>query len=101
MRSTKLFTVSVAASFLLGAVAHASEAPGLPWNVGGFQRVSVVGTQNYPGLHWTSGIGMGTAASLGRSAGSFQRVEVAKAEHDSEPDWTSTIGTGAAASLER
>jgi hypothetical protein len=101
MRSIKLFSVSVAASLFLGAVAHASEAPALPWNVGSFQRVSVVGAQHYPERHWTSVIGMGTAASLGRGVGSLEGGELAKAQHDPDPDWTSTIGTGMAASLER
>jgi hypothetical protein len=82
MRSIKLLTVSVAASLLLGAVAHASDAvgvrvgnatkttavtaPRLPWDVGSLQRVSVAGPQRYPGLHWTSVIGTGTAGSLER-----------------------------------
>lgn len=92
MRSTKLFTVSVAASLFLAAVAHASDAPGLPWGAGSMQRVSEVGARHYPGLHWTSGIGMGTAASPGRGGG---------AQHYPDPDWTATIGTGTAASLER
>jgi hypothetical protein len=83
MRATKLFTVSVATSLLLGAVAHASDAAGvsegnariseavtgssLPWNVETSQRVSVAGAQNNPEPHWTSEIGTGTAAALERS----------------------------------
>jgi len=104
MRSIKLFTVSVAASLLLGAVAHAADAvtgAGLPWSVASFQRISVVGPQQYPGLHWTSVIGTGTAASLGRGVGSFQRVAQASAQRDPEPDRTATIGAGTAASLKR
>jgi hypothetical protein len=101
MRSTKLFTIPVAASLLLAAVAHASDAPSLPWNVGSFQPVSVAGAQRYPELHWTSVIGTGTAASLGRGVGSFEGGELAMAQHDPDRDWTSTIGTGTAASLER
>jgi hypothetical protein len=101
MRSAKLFTVSVAASLLMGAVAHASDAPCLPWNVGSFQRVSAVEAQQYPGLDRTSVIGTGTAASLGRSVGSFEGGELAKVQHDLDPNWTSAIGTGMAASLQR
>jgi hypothetical protein len=101
MRSAKLFTVSVAASLLLGAVAHASDAPGLPWNLGSFQRVSAVGAQQYPGLHWTSVIGTGTAASLGGGVSSFQGVGLVNAQHDPGSDWTAMIGTGTAASLKR
>jgi len=83
MRATKLFTVSVATSLLLGAVAHASDAAsvgegsarisevvtgtGLPWNVETFQRVSPAGAQYDPELPWTSAIGTGTAAALERS----------------------------------
>jgi hypothetical protein len=83
MRATKLFTVSVATSLLLGAVAHASDAAGvsegsarisevvtgtsLPWNVETSQRVSPARAQNDPEPHWTSAIGTGTAAALERS----------------------------------
>jgi hypothetical protein len=117
MRAVKLFTVSVAASLLLGAAAHASDAAGisegsarksdvvqgasLPWNVETFQRVSPAGAQHYPELHWTSAIGTGTAAALQRNVGSFQRVSPANAQHYPELDWTSTIGTGTAAGLKR
>jgi len=101
MRSARLFTVSVAASLLLGTVAHASDAPGLPWNVGSFQRVAAIESQDYPGLHWTSVIGTGTAASVGRGVGSFEGGALAKVQRDPAPNWTSTIGTGMAASLER
>ncbi|MDB6046384.1 MAG: hypothetical protein JWM63_4935 [Gammaproteobacteria bacterium] len=116
MRVTKLFTVSVAASLLLGTVAHASDSPGvaegsvrrsevvtrtgLPWNVETFQRVSPTGAQYYSGLHWTSAIGTGTAAALERGDDSFQQASPAKAQH-TEPVWTSMIGTGTAAALER
>jgi hypothetical protein len=101
---TKLFTVSVGASLLLGAVAHASDAAGvgearLPWNVETFQRVLPAEAQ-YPELVWTSAIGTGTAAALERGA-SFQHASPAKAQYYPEPDWTSTFGTGAAAALER
>ena len=79
MRTTRLFTVSVATSLLLGAVAHASDAAsvsegsagisevvtgtGLPWNVETSQGVSPAGAQNDPEPHWTSAIGTGTAAA--------------------------------------
>jgi hypothetical protein len=100
MRSTKLFTVSVAASLLLGAVAHASDAPSLPWS-GSFQQVPVAGSRDYPELHWTAVIGAGRAALPGTGVGTFQPVPLVSAQSDPEPDWTATIGTGAAASLER
>jgi hypothetical protein len=79
MRATKLFTVSVATSLLLGAVAHASDAAGvgegragaevvtgtgLPWNVETSQRISPAGAQHNPELDWTSAIGTGTAAAV-------------------------------------
>jgi hypothetical protein len=101
MRSVKFFTVPFAASLLLGAVAHATDAPGLPWNSGSVQQVAVMEPGRYPELHWTTVIGTGTAASLGRSEGSFEPVPLVAAQHDSEPDWTAAIGAGSAASLER
>jgi hypothetical protein len=101
MRSTKLFTVSVAASFLLGSAAHAADSPSLPWSVGGFHRVPVAGSLDHPELNWTSVIGTGTAASIGRGIGSFQRIPLVNVPHQAEPDWTATIGTGAAAFVGR
>jgi hypothetical protein len=78
MRTIKMFTTSVAASLLLGAVAHAADASAssdgsagksavvkgasLPWNVETFQRVSLESAPHYPELHWTAAIGTGTAA---------------------------------------
>jgi len=117
MRVTKLFTVSVGASLLLGAVAHASDAAGvgegsarltevvtgtgLPWNVETFQRVVPAGAQYYLKLDWTSLFGTGTAAALERGVESFQQPSAANAQSYPEPDWTSTFGTGTAAVLER
>ncbi len=101
MRSTKLFTVSVAASLLLGAVAHASDAPSLPWSVGSFQQVLVAGSRDYPELHWSAVIGTGRAALLGTGVGTFQPAPLVNSQSDPERDWTSTIGTGTAASLLR
>jgi hypothetical protein len=116
MRVTKLFTVSVATSLLLGTVAHASDAPGiaegsarrsdvvtrtgLPWDLETSQRVSPTGAQYYSKHHWTSAIGTGTAAALERGDESFQQASTAKAQHTPEPVWTSMIGTGTAAALE-
>jgi hypothetical protein len=113
MRTIKIFTTSIAASLLLGAVAHASDAPGgddgsarksevvktpsLPWNIATFQRVSLATSQHYPEPHWTAAIGTGTAAALERGVDSFQRVSPAASQHSPEPHWTSTIGTGTAA----
>jgi hypothetical protein len=113
MRAVKLFTVSVAASLLLGAVAHASDAAGvsegsdrksdvvqgasLPWNVETFQRVSLATSQHYPEPQWTSAIGTGTAAAAERGVDSFQRVSPATSQHYPEPHWTSMIGAGTAA----
>jgi hypothetical protein len=79
MRAIKLFTVSVATSLLLGAVAQAADAAGfgegsaraevvtgtgLPWNVETSQRVAPAGAQDNPELDWTSAIGTGTAAAV-------------------------------------
>jgi hypothetical protein len=112
MRTIKMFTTSITASLLLGAVAHASDAPGgdgsarksevvkapsLPWNVETFQRVSLATSQHYPEPHWTAAIGTGTAAAAERGVDSFQRVSPATSQHYPEPHWTSTIGTGTAA----
>jgi hypothetical protein len=113
MRTIKMFTTSIAASLLLGAVAHASDAPGggdgsarksevvkapsLPWNVETFQRVSLATAQHHPEPHWTATIGTGTAAAAEREVDSFQRVLPATPQHYPEPHWTSTIGTGTAA----
>jgi hypothetical protein len=113
MRAINLFTASVAATLLLGAVAHASDAasvgegsvsrsevfkgPSLPWNLETFQPVSVAGAQHYPELNWTAAIGTGTAASLESGVETSQRVSPAAAQHHPQPDWTSTIGTGTAA----
>lgn len=115
MRITKLFTVSVGASLLLGAVAHASDAAGvregsrrlvvtgtgLPWNVETFQRVLPAGAQHAPKLHETSFFGTGTGAALEKGLESFQQFSAANAQSYPEPDWTSTFGTGTAAALER
>jgi hypothetical protein len=117
MRVTKLFTVSVAASLLLGAVAHASDASGvgeasasisevvtgtgLPWNIETFQRVSSAVARYYPEFDWTSAIGTDTAAAREMGIESFEQASPAKAQNYREPDWTSTIGTGTAAALER
>ena len=116
MRTIKIFTTSITASLLLGAVAHAADAsgggdgsarksevvkaPSLPWNVETFQRVSLATSQHYPEPHWTSAIGTGTAAALERGDESFQQASTAKAQHTPEPVWTSMIGTGTAAALE-
>ena len=80
MRAIKLFTVSVATSLLLGAVAHASDAAGVGE---GSARAEVV-----------------TGAGLPWNVETFQRVSPAGAQHDPEPDWTSAIGTGTAAAFE-
>ena len=113
MRIIKMFTTSITASLLLGAVAHASDAPGgsdgsarksevvkapsLPWNVETLQRVSPATAQHYPKPHWTSAIGTGTAAAAESGVDSFQRVSLATAQHYPERHWTSMIGTGTAA----
>jgi hypothetical protein len=92
MKATKLFVLSVASSLLLGAVAQAQDAappaqvtvakvvyegtdaqgrvvrltiPNV--SVATFVRVSQDPNRpRYPGLHWTSQIGTGSAASLER-----------------------------------
>jgi hypothetical protein len=116
MRVINKFTASIAASLLLGAVAHASDAPDggyrsarkseaidatrLPWNVQTLQRVSATTADHSAEPHRTSKIGTGTAAASERSVGSFQRVS-SETPHYPEAQWSATIGTGTAAALER
>jgi hypothetical protein len=110
MRVINRFTTSIAASLLLAAVAHASDAPGatksaavtvtaLPWNVATYQRVSLVGPQRFAEPHPTSRIGTGTAAAARKVVESFQPVLPAS-PHYPGPSWSATIGTGGAAALE-
>ena len=115
MRVINRFTTSIAASLLLGAVAHASDAAGggygtatksaavtvtaLPWNVSSYQQVSsVAGHPAEP--HRTSKIGAGTAAAAEKVVESFRPVLPATPNYPG-PLWSATIGTGGAAALER
>jgi hypothetical protein len=116
MRVIRMFTTSVAASLLLGAVAHAADAPNggdgsarksaavngtsLPWNFETFQRVAPVRVQHYAESDWTSRIGMGTAAVPERGVEGFKGGSLEKA-HYPEPQWSSLIGTGMAAVVKR
>jgi hypothetical protein len=118
MRVIKRFTTSIAASLLLGAVAHASDAPDggygggrnseavkattLPWNVQTIQRLSPTTADHYAEPDRTSKIGTGAAGAPERVDvdESFQRVS-SVTPHYPEPHWTSKIGTGTAAVLKR
>jgi hypothetical protein len=82
MRVIKMVTASIAASFLLGAVAHAADAPGC--GDGSASKSDVV---NGTGLPW--------------NVEASQQVSPATTQQHAEPDWTSKIGTGMAAVLER
>jgi hypothetical protein len=99
MQVIKRFTTSIAASLLLGAVAHAS-GPALPWNVETFQQVPPAKAPHYAELDRTSKIGTGTAAASVRTVESVQRVSPATT-HYPESQWSSAIGTGRAATLKR
>jgi hypothetical protein len=115
MRVINRFTTSIAASLLLAAVAHASDAgggangtatkfetvpvTGLPWNVATYQRVSSVTVQHPAEPHRTAKIGTGTAAATVRVVESLQPVSPANPSYPA-PLWSSTIGTGGAAALE-
>jgi hypothetical protein len=117
MRVINMFTVSVAASLILSAVANASDATSsgdastgksegfnstdLPWNVHRFQRVSPVRAAHHPAPDWSSAIGTGRAAAVESHVESLQPVSAESAQRYPEPDWTAAIGAGAAAALER
>jgi hypothetical protein len=114
MRVIKSATTSIAASLLLGAVAHAADAPdggyasvrkseaamvtGLPWNVPTVQRVSPASAYHRTEPDRTSKIGTGTTAQ--RVVETFRPVSAVKS-HYPELQWSSTFGTGTAAALER
>jgi hypothetical protein len=116
MRVIKSATTSIAASLLLGAVAHAADTPdggyasvrkseaamvtGLPWNVPTVQRVSPASAYHYAEPHRTSKIGTGTMAAPQRVVETFRPVSAVK-PHYPELQWSSTFGTGTAAALER
>jgi hypothetical protein len=117
MRVINMFTVSVAASLILSAVADASDAPGrgedstgksesfkatsLPWDFQSFQRVSPVTAEHYPAPDWSSAIGTGRAATAELRVEGLRAVVPISAQRPPEPDWSAAIGTGAAAALER
>jgi hypothetical protein len=117
MRVINMFTVSVAASLILSAVANASDATSsgdastgksegfnstdLPWNVHRFQRVSPVTAAHHPAPDWSSAIGTGRAAAVESHVESLQPVSAESAQRYPEPDWTAAIGAGVAAALER
>ena len=82
MRIIKSATTSIAASLLLGAVAHATEAPD-----GGYASVRKSEAAMVTGLPW--------------NVPTVQPVSPANADHYAEPDRTSKIGTGTAAALKR
>jgi hypothetical protein len=92
MRVINMFTVSVAASLILSAVADASDAPsrregstgksevfnatGLPWGLQSFQRIAPVKAEHYPALDWSAAIGTGAAAALERRAVRIDRASL-------------------------
>jgi hypothetical protein len=117
MRVINMFTVSVAASLILSAVADASDAPsrgdgstgksevfnatGLPWDIQSFQRVSPKSAEHYPAPDWSSAIGTGGGATAERRVEGLQPVSSVSAQPSAEADWTAAIGTGSAAALWR
>jgi hypothetical protein len=111
MRVIKSAPMSIAASLLLCAVAHAADngyasvrkseaiqSIGLPWNVPAVQRVSPASADHNAEPDRTAKIGTGTAAAP--QLVSFRPVSAVN-PHYPEPRWSSAIGTGTAAALER
>jgi hypothetical protein len=112
----KKFTASIAASLLLGAVAHASDAPNghygsarnseavmattLPWNVQTIQRVSPTSAFHFADLDRSSIVGTGTAAAFEGRGERFENVS-SVTFHYPEAQWSASIGMGTAAALER
>jgi hypothetical protein len=117
MRVINIFTVSVAASLILSAVADASDAPsrgegstgksevfnatGLPWDIQSIQRVSPVRAEHHPAPDWSSAIGTGRGTAAESRVEGLLPVSPMSTQRPSEPDWTAAIGTGAAAALQR
>jgi hypothetical protein len=117
MRVINMFTVSVAASLILSAVADASDAPsrgegstgksevfnatGLPWGIQSFQRIAPVRAEHYPAPDWSSAIGTGRGTAAESRVEGLQLVSPVSAQRSPEPHWSAAIGTGAAAALER
>jgi hypothetical protein len=101
MRILNVLTLSIAASLMVSAIAEASDAPALPWNVPGIQRVSPASAARYPTAHWTAFIGTGAAVAARASAKTQDVASPVSAREYSQPNWTSAIGTGTAAALER
>jgi hypothetical protein len=113
MRVIKSSRISIAASLLLCAVAHAADnsyasireseavkAPSLPWNVLTVQRVSPASSYHFAGSDRTAKIGTGMAAAHEMVVESFPPDSAVK-PHYPEPQRSSTIGTGTAAALGR
>jgi hypothetical protein len=113
MRVIKSGRVSIAASLLLAAVAHAADnsyasvresepvkAPGLPWNDLTVQRVSPAGAHHYAEPDRTAKFGTGMGAGHEMVVASFRPVSAVKTLYP-DPQWSSTIGTGTAAALKR
>ena len=105
--------MSIAASLLLGAVAHAADnsyasvreseavkAPSLPWNDPTVQRISPASAYHHAEPDRTAKFGTGMAERHEMVVASLRPVSVVK-PHYPEPQWSSTIGSGTAAALER
>lgn len=100
MQTLNVFTLSVAASLMVSAMAKASDAPALPWNIPGIQGVSSVSPEGYPTINWTALIGTGGAAAVQVDVVKSDTRSAARAREYPQTDWTSAIGTGTAAALE-
>jgi hypothetical protein len=101
MRVINLFTVPLAASFMLSATARAADTTGLPWNVQNAQRGSPVAPGHNPAPDWTAAIGTGRAAvgesRLESRVESSHPLSRASSQRYPQADWTSVIGSGVAA----
>ena len=105
MRVIKSVRMSIAASLLLGAVAHAADnsypsvreseavkAPSLPWNDLTVRRVSPATAYHYAELDRTAKFGTGMRAGHEMVVASFRPVSAVKS-HYPDPQWRSpTIG---------
>jgi hypothetical protein len=113
MRVIKSVRMSIAASLLLGAVAHAADnsyasvreseavkAPSLPWNDLTVRRVSPASASHYAEPDRTAKFGTGVGAGHEMAVASFRPVSAVK-NHYPDPQWSSTIGSGTAAALKR
>jgi hypothetical protein len=101
MQTLNVFTLSVAASLMVSAMAKASDATALPWNIASIQGVASVSPERYSTINWTALIGTGEAAAVEAGVAKSDTSSVARARDYPHTDWTSAIGTGRAAALEQ